>query len=378
MAEQTIGSLVRSCLGPQGKHLSEEELERLVRDFAAAGRRELTLPSASPKEAAEAIDKARHQLASARLRLSQVSAISASPVVIQDEWQPHRRALDRQLRRLRRFPGVVGASLSYRRRAGQLTSERCVTVFVREKQPRAAFEGNREHLLPETLATGERGVRIPVDVVQFGNLLRLARAGEAIAALETGEFGTIGGFAVDPRTGKAVALTAMHISRLHEYPVSQTDPAVPFHLVAGGPAGAVRLGSLLRGTLTGTDAACITVDPPEVALNDVLGVGPINGWRRLSVQGDRGAAVRMFGAATSRPVTGFIEEPLVKLPEEGLDAAILVDISARPGDSGAALVDREGLLLGLLVGQSSQRQDWMVFTPIGVVLRKLQCTLATR
>ena len=69
---------------------------------------------------------------------------------------------------------------------------------------------------------------------------------------------------------------------------------------------------------------------------------------------------------------GVIEHPFVVLPEFGLDGAILVHISSRKGDSGAALVDQQNLVLGFLVGASGSLR---VFCPAGMMLSRLGCDI---
>jgi hypothetical protein len=185
--------------------------------------------------------------------------------------------------------------------------------------------------------------------------------------------GTLGTFAVDV-TGNLVALTAMHVTGEREFP-----PGNPIGIVSPSriEGGARPFGIVMRGTRSGIDAAKISVLDPSSVTTDIAEIGAVRGWRPLSNPGDRNTAVRMFGARTGHAVVGRIVEPMVELPQYGLDAAILVDIPSVNGDSGAAIVDNEHLVLGLLIGESSQLHGLRVFNPISRVLAQLGCNIPT-
>ena len=97
----------------------------------------------------------------------------------------------------------------------------------------------------------------------------------------------------------------------------------------------------------------------------------------MAVPADRSAEVRMFGAASGFR-RGFIIEPAMTFPNFGLDHAIVVDIQTADGDSGAAIVDSENLVLGLLVGETELGGfPVRLFSPISLILGILGCDLAT-
>jgi hypothetical protein len=166
-----------------------------------------------------------------------------------------------------------------------------------------------------------------------------------------------------------VALTAMHVARgpgSFVIPSLRDDPM-------GQP-----LGRFLDGRMVRVDAAKISVDPPAVAESFLPGIGRIRGWRPVTLPGDRGTEVRMFGAESGRQ-RGFIAEPAMELPGEQLEQVILVDIETREGDSGCAIVDEENLVLGLLVGEMDfDGVTLRVFSPISLVLEELRCEIPTR
>ncbi len=75
---------------------------------------------------------------------------------------------------------------------------------------------------------------------------------------------------------------------------------------------------------------------------------------------------------------GYIVNPIASIPTESLDAAILVNIFTQGGDSGSALVDHQGLLLGFLVGEGGPAlSNLRVFTPASLVFATLRCDIPT-
>ena len=88
-------------------------------------------------------------------------------------------------------------------------------------------------------------------------------------------------------------------------------------------------------------------------------------------------AFSIFGAVSGFQ-SGYVVNPIASLPSESLDAAILVNIATQGGDSGSALVDHEGLLLGFLVGEGSTALNTLrVFTPASLVFATLRCDIPT-
>jgi hypothetical protein len=140
---------------------------------------------------------------------------------------------------------------------------------------------------------------------------------------------------------------------------------------------AVRFGHFLRGYIKRIDAAAVVVEGNVTAQARIVGVGAVRGARPLVDPADRYIAVSMYGAATARRVIGRIEVPSVRIPKLSLDDAIMASIPAEEGDSGAALVDNDGFVLGLLKGYYTGGDQLRVFTPMPAVLKKLKCRLLT-
>jgi len=327
----------------------------------------------SAHRAAQQLVNARRALSQARHALARSTTPREHHVIAGREWSAVRRALDASSARLLATPGVVGVGMGFRRRGGVLHDERCVIVFVRRKFQRdARTKAGRRFLLPRTLADRENA--IPVDVVELGAFTRHAAPGDRLGPRDTARWGTLGVFAVDDHDRAPVALTAMHVTGLPQFPPGAEQLlCAPDAPVGAGPL----LGPLLRGTQSGIDAAKIRVDAGARIDPNIPGIGAVRGWRPISVTGDRGTYVRMYGAASRRVVYGRIVEPAVALPQRPycLDSAILIDMPTLNGDSGAAIVDNDNLVLGLLVGTASGLGGVAVCCPIGAILYHLACDI---
>jgi len=164
----------------------------------------------------------------------------------------------------------------------------------------------------------------------------------------------------------------MHVTGLSEF--DGVGPGVPMHVPsrADDPSAQV-FGDLAVGSMTGIDAARIEPRPGNRLDADIIEIGGVSGWRPVVFPADVGTPVRMFGAQSGH-VLGTIRHPIATIPEESLDAAILTDIDTDEGDSGAALVDPQGFVLGFLVGQF-QSSGLSAFCAAGLVLERLSCDI---
>ncbi|WP_419949978.1 hypothetical protein [Candidatus Palauibacter sp.] len=83
--------------------------------------------------------------------------------------------------------------------------------------------------------------------------------------------------------------------------------------------------------------------------------------------------VRMFGQ-TSRNQHGVIVWPFVSFPKQGVESGILARITSLDGDSGAALLDPNGLVLGVLKGRMRVDGECLaIYSNIALVLKVLKC-----
>jgi hypothetical protein len=325
-----------------------------------------------PYAAARAAVEAKEQLGEARRRLSETPA-DAPPVIVDAAWQPLDAALHAHRERLLAIPGVAGFGLATRRRGGIDVGEPCVVVYVIRKRSPGTLARKKVATIPATLSPPGGGQSVPVDVVAVGGLKRLLVCGASIghAAVELRDrAATLGLVATDNFTGRPVALTAMHLTGLEEFPPGEP---IEFLCPDASQAGSLPLGLLLKGTMSGVDAAKIGIRPGIEAQRFVRGIGPIEGTRILSHPGDTNTSVQLFGAKSGLR-HGVIDTPRNFLPEFGLGEVILVNIQARRGDSGAAVLDMDRRVLGLLVGELEGRPGVHVVSPIRSILLALNCT----
>jgi hypothetical protein len=328
------------------------------------------VPSAVRKAVAD-LSAARKALAQARLRLARLTKTGHPAYLVDPDWTWAEDLMKARRAKLLAIPGVVGVGLGFRLHGGAPTDLPCLTVYVRKKLPLAELVASGLRRIPRTV--GSRRRRLHVDVVELGGIRRQIGAGDSLGPAGGGERGTLGALATDLAAADTVALTAMHVTSLPEFPFN--DAAAP-RFVSPMPGGSL-FASLRQGTMTGIDAAKLALDVQQPAVSELPSIGRIKGWRPITFPGDRGTMVRMFGAV-SGPQAGFIVNPIASLPGERLDAAILVNVFSQGGDSGAALVDGQGLLLGFLVGEGGPTLNTLrVFTPASLVMATLRCDIPT-
>lgn len=286
-------------------------------------------------------------------------------------WIPE--LLRRETPRLTRIDGVLGTGLGRRWRQGIETDELCAQVFVEHKLGAREMAERGISALPPVLGQGQT---LSVDVIELGAFQRLLAIGDSLGIERERTKGTLGAIAIDRWSREPVALTAMHVvehglaSGAEVYTPSLRDDGQP-----------VAIGEVMGGTMHGTDIAKIRLRQPDLAHAAIPGWGPIRGWRPVSYPGDVNTTVQMCGASSSKR-HGRIVTPALTLFREDLDGAILVDIPTREGDSGAAIVDSERMLLGFLVGRyqsaRSPQGALAVFTPAQRALAAVGCDIPTQ
>jgi hypothetical protein len=290
-------------------------------------------------------------------------------------WAWARDLLEARRRKLEAHPDVVGVGLGFRVAANTITDEPVVTIYVRRKLERSEIPKGR--VLPKFFSS--KGRRIAVDVIEFGGALRrLIRCGTSIgncAADDECTRGTLGSFAIDHH-GNPVAITAMHVVGsgslgAGDHPVAMATPSRREH------PGAPIFGRAVFGTMVDVDAARVDIDSGHTIDWDTPAF-QIRGWRKIRWPDDHLTRVRMFGARSGFRV-GRIRNAHVALPQYDLADTIIASIDSRPGDSGAAIVDDDGLVLGFLVGHGdSMPDDLRIFSPASLVLRTLRCVIPPR
>jgi hypothetical protein len=322
-------------------------------------------------EAVTSLTTANRMLSNARRRLARLTKPGHSTHLVDPAWAWAHDLMEARRAKMLAIPGVIGVGLGFRLRGDVPTGEPCLTVYVQRKKTPQELSLAKTPLIPRTVSSGKH--RLPVDVLELGAIRRQVNAGDSLGPQDGGDRGTIGALAKDLDIRDTVALTAMHVTPLQQFPSG--DTAAP-RFVSPMPGGA-GFGSLRAGTMTEIDAAKLALNAQQPAITVLPRIGRINGWRPITFPGDQGTTVRMFGAV-SQFQSGYIVNPIASIPSESLDAAILVNIPSQGGDSGAALVDPEGLLLGFLVGQGGTAlNNLRVFTPASLVMARLRCDIPT-
>jgi hypothetical protein len=315
------------------------------------------------------MSKAKRMLAEARRKLGRLTQPSGSDhYLVEKEWQWAHELMEGRCEKILSYPNVVGYGLGFRFRKGERTDTPCLTVYVRKKVDERRMR--LEAKLPKSVSVGKR--RLPIDVIELGKLERQLSPGDSIGPDPLFQKGTLGAFARDLTRGDVVALTAMHVTPLRNFPVAGST-ATDFQTPCPGN----RFGRLRAGSTNGIDAAAVELTQQPASPQTVLpgGIGLVRGWRPTTFPGDLSTSVRIFGATSSFRM-GTIRSPATSIPGVNLVGAILVDIFTQGGDSGCALVDPENLLLGFLVGRgSSQLNNLAVFTPASLVLSRLGCDI---
>jgi hypothetical protein len=252
--------------------------------------------------------------------------------------------------RKRKPVGVVGWSIHVDHE-GRVP---CAVIYVRDDSV----------TVPKTIGRGSD--RLPVRREVLGALKRHVIAGASVGPESNTLKGTIGCFGT--AQGGRVAITAMHVTGLDSVGANACPMCVPSRLDG---TGGVRLGFVGAGTLNGVDVARIDVIDGISCGNALPEIGPISGWRKVVVPSDHGTMVRMYGATTGFQ-SGHIVDPCAQLPEEQLEDAILVSIYSEEGDSGSALVDQSGLVLGFLVGHyTGGTGNLRAYSPAGPALHAI-------
>lgn len=322
--------------------------------------------TAALERAQRAVDKARRDLA--------LATPTGAPGILHDpRFAAAERALARHSGRLLRTAGVVGAGVGCPRVDGKRDqSTESVSVFVSRKLSRAALSRRAVPMIPATLLDG-KGHKVRTDVIEAGRLVRQWYPGGGLGPGRIRKLGSLGTYALDSATGQLLALSAMHITGRSQVPAGADLSAVS---PPAGEVGSRRFGAASRGMLSGVDAVAFR---PELAVPDPYSLGRygrIRGWRPVNNPQDDDLPVMMFGHVSGVQF-GRIAEPNLPLPADDLIGTFGVSIHSQLGDSGAALIDGSGYVLGLLVGMVP-KSGIRIFSSIGTILSALNCYIPTQ
>jgi hypothetical protein len=328
-------------------------------------------------QAVSDVHRAQRMLSSARRRLADATRNDAPHVLVAPKYAWAHAAAHILNSKLRGKPGFVSCAIGRVVRRGMPTATLCLTIFVDKKLPWDHLQAAGRRAFPKSVKVGKR--RLPTDIVAVGHFTPHVLVGTSLGPAATtvgiSDEGTIGAFAIDFTTRKIVAITAMHVMRIREFPNGGTAPRIvipsPLRNEPVTP-----LGTLVFGTSTGIDAAKIALDNADDAALLIPGIGRVAGWRPATFPGDENASVRLAGSV-SGVTHGAIIHVDVPVPEAGIEGAILADIPSRGGDSGAPLLDSQNHILGFLAGEltGGVYNNLRVFSPVATVLSVLQCDI---
>jgi hypothetical protein len=337
------------------------------------------------REAIRRLDAARTELSAARAQLAAASIVGQAPAFT----HPACAILAAHRARLLASPGVVGVGLGVR------AAKPVISVFTgRQDGRREASELGIAEVARARFATG---ISIDIDVIPFGDLARPPRPVEAAQArvdvrLEREEAssslapgdgvgqvspatrGTLGSFAID-RNRNTVGITAMHVID-DVSGIDPDDPAIPLVQRDDLNSPGRNIGAIDRGTRRTVDAARVRLADGVAPRWDIPSIGDVRGWR-WACNADLGQGARIYGAR-SRRLDGEITqiEASFAFPSVTFERALVVSIATSEGDSGAALVDSDGYVLGFLAGASNLLDSSLrIFSSAGLVLQCLDCNI---
>jgi hypothetical protein len=305
------------------------------------------------------------------------------------EDRRHVQVIRRQCAAWLRSPAVLGFGIGYRETARRQTNDLALRVHVVRKLPRTHL---RSPAIPAVVRLPGFPKPIPIDVVE-GDVGRpqLALCGDGLRLAGGSELGTIG-VLVKRRNDPAVhLLTCRHVL---EGPLTTPVEWLEFPPAPALPNPQIGTLSFLM-PLSGAggfpnlvDAALAEITPSAV---DALlrWIGPINGVRTTPVV--PGERVRLCGYGSSLDDAehrGVVEGEVTEVNARqtfsypvqgalGFDDLVLCTRYTRAADSGAAVLDEDGALVGLHVGASrpDSSKPWSAFTPIRNVFGLMRLSL---
>ncbi len=253
-----------------------------------------------------------------------------------------RRGLGKARRAFRTFPGVRSVHWGIRERHGQLQGRPSIVVVV--KQKKLANRVPESELLPSffLLQVGDRCRKIYVDVQSARGLGRLHGGGRIAnyVKLQAKRSGLVA--AVVSRNGEPHALTAGHLAPVGTPATAKSIVGTTYDI---GEAHASVFG------LSG-DAASIGPIPLEAVEYLALGRRQF----RNPVVGDVGRYFFIRLPREALPIKVLVSSVGVRVPFRTGGASVEVDglcgvsrITKR-GDSGAPVTDRDGVVVGIVVG----------------------------
>ena len=274
------------------------------------------------------------------------------------------------------LPGVTAVGLGSKETGGRPTGELALKVFVSVKRPSDQVVATE--LIPAEIDG------LPTDVIQSGQRHLVANppgavvpemrdetrqrplvGGRRIRRENSQAAGTVGCFLVDPaHVGSAYGLTNFHVLSPPDVPA----PAVGTSAV-GQPTGASSVtgccndlfGKYVGGEMAddGKDEAAVKLDPGTQWQAEIVDIGIVTGSHEITV-GEatpqtykvrkRGSRTLLTGGVVTAVNTsdGHADNDIVIAPNPNPSAGTRTVFFAYEGDSGSALVNESGEVVGLV------------------------------
>ncbi|MEF9951778.1 MAG: trypsin-like peptidase domain-containing protein [Clostridium sp.] len=287
------------------------------------------------------------------------------------------------------YPNVIGVASGYKVTNGMPTTTPCLAVFVKEKVE--ADQLNENEIIPtfykgattDVVATGEftvDGLTDKVRPVQFGYSIGISGLS---GFFNSGTGGCLVADKSDPTVRYILGSNHVLVNDNVE-PVGTTvlQPARPdAPLSAGKVAALSRYIPVLFMTPTDTpinyvDCAIAQLTSIDMAVPNIAFIGIPKGIDVPAV----GMAVKKTGKTTGF-TTGVVQYTAATVvisysstKQATFAQQIITTKMSGPGDSGAALVNNDNKVLGLLVGSTN---NFSVYNPINEVLRVLSVYVVT-
>lgn len=288
--------------------------------------------------------------------------------------------------RLRSLPGVVGVGIGAKRKAGVITGQEAVVIYVRKKLPLSELAPTA--VVPQTLEGG-----VPTDVIEVGDVRALPLAPTLVEDHKTTHRPLVGGVSVSPanvglsgtiglplvyRGAIPCLLSNRHVIAPSEYAaVYQGMPVTqPSNPDGPGPIVATLLDWVPTNSngLNEVDAAVAAL--AEAATSDILGIGDYSQLGEPSL-GQRVVKSGRTSGVTQGTITGLDATIQINYPRTGLatfEGQIILDPMLQPGDSGSAILDyATRAVVGLGFAASDQiavaNRMSVVFAKLGLALR---------
>jgi hypothetical protein len=287
-----------------------------------------------------------------------------------------------------KISGVLGYSVGFREKAGKVTDEPALVVYVRKgRKKKKASDFPRRQRIPQKIRmwAGKKTIWIRIDLIETGKG-KLHNAGSiisgnSVANCESADnTGTIGWIARRRVNDEPVFCSNFHVFlRKPAYAGSNLekefhhDPNHPERIISpGGMDGGIwpndAMGSVVHGKRNQlVDAAIAAADKPELVAKFIKFIGAMAAARRLQaheLDPQNPIAVSLSGR-TSQLLAGKIREYPASHEFAYPDRAVMLfdliaaDLPTQGGDSGALLVDASLHPMGMLVGRAGNRAFFM-------------------